>query len=96
MVGIVQEFSQQLTHLPPQTSTPWCAVCPSHGMGSMDPPDPTQVTSLKGVGQGQFFLDKCFNCTTTSVSDELLAHSQKWQKRHPSSMLGAQTIQIGS
>jgi hypothetical protein len=28
------------------------AVHPSYGVGSMDPPDPMQVTSFEGVGQG--------------------------------------------
>ena len=28
------------------------AVCPSYGMGSMDPPDRTRVTSSEGVGRG--------------------------------------------
>jgi len=28
------------------------AVCPSFGVGSMDPPDRTRVTSSKGVGRG--------------------------------------------
>jgi hypothetical protein len=27
------------------------AILPSYGVGSMDPPDPTQVTSSEGVGQ---------------------------------------------
>jgi len=30
------------------------AVCPSYGVGSMDPPNLRQVTSSKGVGQGRF------------------------------------------
>jgi hypothetical protein len=30
------------------------AVCPFYGMGSMDLPNPTQVTSSKGIGQGHF------------------------------------------
>ncbi len=29
------------------------AVCPSYGVGSMDPPNLTQVTSSEGVGQGR-------------------------------------------
>jgi hypothetical protein len=29
------------------------AVCPSYGVGSMDPPNLRQVTSSKGVGQGR-------------------------------------------
>ena len=28
------------------------AVCPSYGVGSMDPPDRTRVTSSEGVGRG--------------------------------------------
>ena len=28
------------------------AVCPSFGVGSMDPPDRTRVTSSEGVGRG--------------------------------------------
>ena len=28
------------------------AVCPSYGVGSMDTPDRTRVTSCKGVGRG--------------------------------------------
>ena len=28
------------------------AVCPSYGVGSMDTPDRTRVTSSKGVGRG--------------------------------------------
>ena len=28
------------------------AVCPSFGVGSMDPPDRTRVNSSKGVGRG--------------------------------------------
>ena len=30
------------------------AVCPSYGLGSMDPPNPMQVTSSEGVSQGPF------------------------------------------
>ena len=30
------------------------AVCPSYGVGSMDPPNLRRVTSSKGVGQGRF------------------------------------------
>jgi hypothetical protein len=30
------------------------AVCPSYGVRLMDPPDPTLVTSLEGVGQERF------------------------------------------
>ena len=30
------------------------AVCPSYGLGSMDPPNPLQVTSSEWVGQGPF------------------------------------------
>ena len=29
------------------------SVCPSYGVRSMDPPNLTRVTSLKGVGQGR-------------------------------------------
>jgi hypothetical protein len=35
------------------------AVCPSYGVGSMDPPDPTEVTSSEGVGQGRLGWVKC-------------------------------------
>jgi hypothetical protein len=37
--------------LPPQTSSPWCAICPSHGVGSMDRANPTQKTSPARVYQ---------------------------------------------
>ena len=30
-----------------------CPICPSYRVGSMDPPNLRQVTSLKGVGQGR-------------------------------------------
>ena len=33
------------------------AVCPSYGVGSMDPPNLRRVTSSKGVGQGRFSWD---------------------------------------
>jgi hypothetical protein len=32
------------------------AVCPSYGVVSLDTPDPTQVTSLEGVGQERISL----------------------------------------
>jgi hypothetical protein len=40
------------------------AVCPSYGMGSMDPPDQTRVTSSEGVGRGggKSNLTKSINC----------------------------------
>jgi len=39
-LGIVQEFRQTTTQLPPQTSSPWCSVCPPYGVDSMNCPNP--------------------------------------------------------
>ena len=33
-VGIVQVIRQTTTQFPPQTSSPWCSVCPPHGVDS--------------------------------------------------------------
>jgi hypothetical protein len=40
------------------------AVCPSYGVGSMDPPDRTRVTSSEGVrrGSGKSEITKSINC----------------------------------
>jgi hypothetical protein len=48
-VGIVLTFCQQPTQLPPQTSSPWCAVCPSYGVGFIDQANLTQETSSTRV-----------------------------------------------
>ncbi len=39
-VGIVEEFSQEPTQLPPQTSSPWCTVRPPYGIDPIDHPKP--------------------------------------------------------
>jgi hypothetical protein len=73
-------------------------------MGCIDLPNPTQGTSLGGAGQEHLglvlyesieeLLDE-FNSMASCVFDESLAHCQKWwPKWHPSSMAGAQIIQI--
>jgi hypothetical protein len=49
-VGIVQQFHQQKTLLPPQTSSRWCAICPSYNVGSMEPPNPMWVTTSSQRG----------------------------------------------
>ncbi len=51
-VGILQEFHQTTTQFPPQTSSPWCSVCPSYGVDSMNRPNPMRGPSSTGVGQG--------------------------------------------
>ncbi len=53
---IVRKFRLPPAQLPPQTSSPWCTVCPSHGVGSMDQADPSQETSSARVCQGRCCL----------------------------------------
>ncbi len=50
-VGTVLKFHQQPTQLPPWPSSPWCAVCPSYGVGSIDQANPMQETSSTRVNQ---------------------------------------------
>ena len=52
-VGIVQEFCQTTTQLPPQTSSPWCSVCPPYSVDSMNCPNPTRGRLSEGVGRGR-------------------------------------------
>ena len=51
-VGIVQNVPSIPTQLSHTHHHHGSAVCPSYDVGSMDPPNLTQVTSLKGVKQG--------------------------------------------
>ncbi len=53
MVGIIREFRQAPTQPPPQTSSPWWAVCPPYGVDSMNCPNPTRGRPFSGVGQGR-------------------------------------------
>jgi len=52
-IGIVQEFCQASTQPPPQTSSPWCSVCPPYGINSMNHPYPTRGRSFEGTGRGR-------------------------------------------
>ena len=54
VVGIVRKVQTTINKTQQQTSPQWWAVCPFHGVGSMDRPNPTQGTSYKGVSQGRF------------------------------------------
>jgi len=51
-VGIGWEFCQASTQLPPQTSSPWCSVCPPYGVHLMNRPNPTCGQSSEGAGRG--------------------------------------------
>jgi hypothetical protein len=53
-VGIVQVIRQTTTQFPPQTSSPWCSVCPPHGVDSMNRPNPICGWPSTGVVQGLF------------------------------------------
>ncbi len=53
-VGIVLKFRQWPAQLLPRKSSPWCAVCPSYGVGSIDQVDLTQETSSTRVDWGRF------------------------------------------
>jgi hypothetical protein len=50
-VGIVPEIRRASTQLSPQTSSPWCSVCPPYGVDSMNHPNPTRGRPSKGVGR---------------------------------------------
>jgi len=50
-VGIVQEFRQTTTQLPPQTSSPWRSVCPPYSIDSVNRPNTARGRPSKGVGQ---------------------------------------------
>jgi hypothetical protein len=52
MVGIVQKVLSPTNTTIHKYHHHGEAVCLTYGVGLMDPPDPTQVTSFKGVGQG--------------------------------------------
>ncbi len=52
MVEIVDEFRQAPTQPTPQTSPPWCAVCPTYGVNSMDLPASAHGRPYEGVGRG--------------------------------------------
>jgi hypothetical protein len=52
MIGIVQKVPSTTNTTIHKHYHHGGAVLPSYGMGLMDPPDPVQVTSSKGVGQG--------------------------------------------
>ena len=51
-VGIVRKVPSAPTQLSYKHHHHDGAVCPSYGVVSLDTPDPTQVTSSEGVGQG--------------------------------------------
>jgi hypothetical protein len=51
-VGIVRLIRQTTTQLPPQTSSPWCSVCPPNGVNSMNRPNPMHGRPSAGVDQG--------------------------------------------
>ncbi len=51
-LGIVGKFHRAPAQLPPQTSSPWCAVCPPYGVNSMDLPASMHGWPYEGVGQG--------------------------------------------
>jgi hypothetical protein len=52
-VGIVQEFRQTSTQLPPQASSPWCSICPPYSIDSMNHPNPMHGRPSKGVVRGR-------------------------------------------
>jgi hypothetical protein len=54
MVGIIEEFCQQPTQITPQTSLPWCAVCPSYSaLCSIDSYNLMHGRPIKWVGWGR-------------------------------------------
>jgi hypothetical protein len=53
MVGIVRKVPSTTNTTIHKHHHHGRAVRPSYGVGLMDLPDPTQITSSKGVGQGR-------------------------------------------
>jgi len=53
MVGIVRIIRQTTTQLPPQTSSPWCSVCPPYSIDSMNRPNTTRGRPFEGDGRGR-------------------------------------------
>ena len=45
-------YGRNSTRTPPQTSSPWWAVCPSYGVNLMNRPNPMHGRPSAGVGQG--------------------------------------------
>ena len=53
-VGIVRKVLTTTHKTMLWTSLPWWAICPSVGINSVNPPSPTPLTSLEGIGQEQY------------------------------------------
>jgi len=52
VVRIVEVIRQTTTQFPPQTSSPWCSVCPPYSVDSMNCPNPMRGRPSEGVGRG--------------------------------------------
>jgi hypothetical protein len=97
MVGIVDEFCQAPTQLPPQKSSPWCAICLSYGVNSMDLPSSMHGRPYAGVGWGRcrgVLYESNLDLFVFSTNRPICCYKW-WLKRHTLSTAGAHIIVDG-